>query len=311
MKRMIHGACLGLALVAMARAAEPAAPAGVDPQALAAVRRLAEHVQSARNFRFDVSLRVVSEMEGMRQEITATYAFAAERPNRLALRHVKGMAGNTVVSDGKKLFTYVGMINRYDEKDAPRSIEEFVSGTGAMAGNMLFIDNLLRADIQAGIMEGVLKATHAGRETLDGVECEHLKFVQEDFDWELWLTTGDKPMVVQVLSDMSKGIAPDDMAIPGTSGLRMTVLNRFSNWVVDAALPGDTFAFRPPAGARKVEGLFEMDEGPEEGLTNGPLLPHGGPTVVPPPAAVPPAGVTNNEPAATNAAGIPKEDKHE
>ena len=235
-----------------------------DPMVGKALMSLASHLQSARTFRCDVSFLINSEMEGMKQEISATYALAVEKPNRLALRYVRGMAGNNVICNGTNLLIHAVSLNRYQETEAPKSFEQFAQGVGPMSGNMLFADNLIREDIYASIMEGVIKVSYAGRDTVDGVECDHLKFTQEQFDWELWLTPGLKPVVVQVLNDLSKGLG--SMAGEGASpkGMRMTVLNRFSNWVVEGTLPVGTFEFIPPAGARKVDALFDSDdEGPD------------------------------------------------
>ena len=231
-----------------------------DPMVGKVLLALASNLQGAKHFRCDVSFLFNSETEGMKQEISTHYALAVERPNRLALRYLKGMPGNTVVCNGKTITTYAPSLNRYEEKEASKSFESFTQGVGPMSGNMLFVDNLLRDDIYAAIMDGVVKATYAGKDTVDGLDCVHVKFVQEQFDWELWVTPGLTPVVVQVLNDMSKamgGMAGDGAA---SRGMKMTVLNRFSNWVVDGAMPTNAFEFKPPAGARKVASLFEGED---------------------------------------------------
>lgn len=271
-------------------AAAPATTAAVaavvapapDPRVGKVLMALATHLQTAKRFRCDVSFVITSGMEGMKQEISATYALAAEKPNLLALRHLKGMSGNTVICNGKQLITYSAMLNRYEESEAPQSFEQLSQGVGPMSGNMLFVDNLLRDDVYAAIMDGVTKVSYLGKETLDGQECEHLKFIQDQFDWDLWVSTGLKPVVVQVLSDMTKGLASlSGEGIPD-KGMTMTVLNRFSSWQVDGALPAGTFEFKPPPGARKADTLFEGEEVEFPDMT---------------PAAVtgaPPAAVTTN-----------------
>lgn len=231
-----------------------------DPVVGKVLMALAAHYQSATQFRCEVSFQINSEMEGMRQEISAAYALAVAKPNRFALRHLRGMAGNTVVCNGKTLVAYAALLNKYEEREAPASLQIFSQGVGAMSGNMLFVDNLLTDDIYAAIMEGVLKASYAGRETLGGMDCDHLKFVQDQFEWDLWVTPGPKPLVIQVLSDMSRGLGVTGSEGPLPPGMKMTILNRFSNWVVDGDLPGSVFEFKPPPGARKAGSLFEMDE---------------------------------------------------
>jgi hypothetical protein len=231
-----------------------------DPMVGKSLMALGSTLQSAKQFRCQVMFRINSEMEGMKQEISASYALAAERPNRLSLRFLKGMTGNTVVCDGKKIITYAAMLNRYEEKEAPKTFEQFSQGLGPMSGNILFVDNLLRDDIYAAIMDGVVKATYSGRTTLDGLPCDHLKFEQDQFDWELWVTTGLKPVVVQVVYDMAKSFtAAGGEAVPA-KGMKMTVINRFSDWVLEGDMPAGTFEFTPPAGAHKAESLFEGED---------------------------------------------------
>ena len=231
-----------------------------DPMVGKSLMALGMVLQSSKHFRCQVTFLINSEMEGMKQEISASYALAVERPNRLALRFLKGMTGNTVVCDGKKVITYASALNRYEEKEAPRSFEQFTQGLGPMSGNILFVDNLLRDDIYAAIMDGVIKANYAGKVMVDGRECDHLKFEQDQFDWELWVTSGVKPVVIQVVYNMAKSFTvPGGEPVPA-KGMKMTVLNRFSDWVIDGVLPSDTFEFKPPSGAHKAESIFEGED---------------------------------------------------
>jgi hypothetical protein len=233
--------------------------AKVDPQAAKTLKAMAEFAQGLKGFKCEVILLMTSEMEGMKQEITTTYSFAMERPNKLALRYVRGMAGNTIVCDGKKMVTYAGMLKRYEERDAPRTLEDLFQMPGPMAGNMLFLDNLLRANVYAAIMDGVSTARYVGKDQVDGLECDHLMFTQADFDWELWVTTGAEPVVLKAQSDMSKGLSVGAEG-PEAKGMKMVMLNRLSGWQLNPDLPSDTFVFKPPEGARKTDSLFESDE---------------------------------------------------
>jgi hypothetical protein len=194
-------------------------------------------------------------------------------------------------------------MNRYAEQEAPATFEDLFEAAGPMAGNMLFLDNLLRNDVYAAIMEGVLEARYAGKEQVDGQECHHLKFVQEEFDWDLWVTTGPQPAVVKVWSDMTKGFAGANAETPGMKGMRMVVVNRFSGWKVGAETATNAFVFTPPAGARKADTLFgENEEEPPDLEENGEVFNLPGTTPGPMPAkaastGAPLAVVTNAAPA--------------
>jgi len=249
-----------------------AAAAVPDPQVGRVLMGMATYLQSAKSFKCMVSLQVNTEMEGMKQEISATYDLAAEKPNRLALRYVKGMTGNTVVCNGKKLYIYAMSLNRFEEREAPKLVEQLAEGVGPMAGNMLFVDNLLVNDIYASIMDGVASATYVGKERVEGVDCDHVRFVQDQFDWDMWVSVGPKPVVIQVVSDMAKSFSGMTGETSTPKGMKMIVLNRFSGWVVDGVLPSDTFEFVPPPGAHKTESLFEGDDEKDVDLSVPPVL---------------------------------------
>jgi hypothetical protein len=102
--------------------------------------------------------------------------------------------------------------------------------------------------------------SYLGKERLDGVECDHLKFIQEQFDWELWVSAGTKPVVVQVISDMTKSFSGMTGEMSPPKGMKMVVLNRFAGWEVDGVIPAEMFEFVPPPGARKTDMLFEGED---------------------------------------------------
>lgn len=242
------------------RAAVTTPAVAPDPRVGKVLMGLAACLQPAKSFKCTVALQVNTEMEGMKQEISAVYDLAAEKPNKLALRHIRGMTGNTVVCDGKKLYIHVQSLNRFEEREAPKLMEQLAGGVGPMAGNMLFVDNLLVDDIYAAIMDGVTSAAYVAQEQVGGIECDRVRFAQEQFDWELWVSTGPRPVVVQVVSDMAKSFSAMGGEMVPPKGMKMIVVNRFSGWGVGGELPAGTFEFVVPPGARKAESLFEGDE---------------------------------------------------
>lgn len=262
-----------MAMMTMAVSVAMAADPAIDPKAEAAVARVSETMQQAKRMSCTMTMDMLNEMEGMRQEITTTYSVAAERPAKFAMRYVKGLPTFTVISDGRKLSSYLAMMKRYAVTDAPKTYEELFQAVGALGANMMFVDNLMRDDVKAALMEGVKGASCTGTEMVDGKECEHLKFTQDEFDWELWVTTGKTALVVKVVTDMSKGMGKMEGGIPGMKAMKMTFINRFTDWSLNAELPAGTFEFKAPEGAVKTGALFgDAEEGqPEaEGLTGKP-----------------------------------------
>lgn len=246
------------ALMAMAAGA---ADSGVDPGVEKIVRKLADGMQQARTMSCTMTMVMRNEMEGMRQEITTTYAVAIERPAKIAIRRIKGMPTFTIVSDGSNVYAHLPMMNRYAVSEAPKTYEELFQLAGGMGATMMFVDNLLSDDVTAALLEGVGKATSGGKATVNGQECDLLRFEQNEFDWDMLVTGGATSVVLKVVTDMTKGMGAANEQMPGMRGMKMTVENLFEGWTVGGALPADAFEFKPPEGARKVGSLFEDEEG--------------------------------------------------
>jgi hypothetical protein len=101
-------------------------------------------------------------------------------------------------------------------------------------------------------------AKHIGRGVIDGVECEHLAFRDQDVDWQIWVEVGDRPIPRKyVITSKGVGAAP-----------QYTL--RIKEWKTDATIAADAFVFTPPAGATKValDALANVDEVPN-GVATG------------------------------------------
>ena len=87
---------------------------------------------------------------------------------------------------------------------------------------------------------------------IDGVECDHLAFRNQDTDWQLWIEVGSKPIPRKYV------ITSKDVAAAPQYTLRI------KDFRADVEHAGDAFAFKAPASAKKVEitALSGLDEVP-------------------------------------------------
>jgi len=101
-------------------------------------------------------------------------------------------------------------------------------------------------------MADVIDAKHIGRGVVDGIECEHLAFRNEDTDWQLWVEVGDNPIPRKfVITSKSVAAAPQYTLV-------------IKDWKTDVQADAATFTFKPPAGATEVglDALANLDEIP-------------------------------------------------
>jgi len=186
-------------------------------------------------------------------------SIAAEKPNRLAIRSTGGMMGSDIISDGEKMFTYISALKTYREQEAPAGYRELIRDPRmATGGGMgVFVLQLVAENPHDNVMEGVTSTEYVGKETLDGVDVYHLRFTQEQFDWEMWVRADGEPLLHQLSVDMSKGMGAMLGQGDQDRQMKITMVKRYEDWKLDEAVAPDTFAFKPPADAKPAGGFLE------------------------------------------------------
>jgi hypothetical protein len=76
---------------------------------------------------------------------------------------------------------------------------------------------------------------------IDGVEVHQLAFRGAEVDWQLWVTSGDRPLPVRYVITTK--------TIPG--GPQYTL--QLTNWNVTPQADPARFVFTPPSGARQLD----------------------------------------------------------
>ncbi len=241
----------------------------IDPKVEEVVRQLSDYYRGLKSLKVDIVVSLSVRAEGITQDSETTYRLAVEKPNKLSMRMGEGAVGGAIVSDGTKVYTHASAVNAYTVSDAPANLDP-LSEQGAL--DDLFVGCLIEEEPYGSIMEGVKGAKYLGVEEIDGARCHHLSFVQEEFDWELWVEDRPQPLMRKVISDMSRALS--EAGARGTEGTsaKATVTLSFKNWVTDRPLPADTFTFTPPEGARKVDSFAEVMPEEPEGEEVHPLL---------------------------------------
>lgn len=125
---------------------------------------------------------------------TARRTITAEKPNKLRVQTESGMMAANVISDGAKLVTHLPAMQTYTEAAAPASFDAMLQDLAASGGpGGLFILQLLASDPYAALIDGVTGSQYIAREQIDVRDVHHLRFTQQQFNWEMWMTQHATP----------------------------------------------------------------------------------------------------------------------
>jgi hypothetical protein len=94
----------------------------------------------------------------------------------------------------------------------------------------------------AAPLDKMQSAMNAGQDIIDGELCDHYAFRQGDFDWQIWISAGGKPLPRKlVITNRGDEARPQSVSLIA--------------WNLKPAFGDAVFRFTPPAGAKAIEML--------------------------------------------------------
>ena len=248
----------GASLVILTFAAAPSARAD-DPAKI--LKSMTDYLsgQTSLSASFDSDIEVITP-ELQKIQFSSSGQMKLSRPDKLRVRRTGGYADVEMVYDGRTMSLYGNNAKSFVQADLAGTVDEMIDRIQARSGVGMPGTDLLLSNAYDELMAATIEGKHVGMGVVDGVECEHLAFRTPDTDWQIWIETGAKPMPRKYVIT-SKTIA----------GAPQYTL-RMKDWKTDAISDPEAFAFKPPAGANKVDldsiAMAEFDELPP-GIPSG------------------------------------------
>jgi hypothetical protein len=228
-----------------ASAAAASNPAGtenpVDPAAIQALKKMGAHLQSLK--RFSVSIDLTGERvleDGQKLQHTAYAQLDVDRPHqiRAVMRSVR--TEREIFYDGKTVALYVPQQKYYSTVAFDGTIAALIGRLNERYGIEFPLGDLFIWGTPDAPVDQFESAMFAGQDYIGSDVTDHFAFRQKDIDWQLWMTTGDKPLPRKLVITRR-----DDDARPQSVSI--------IDWTLSPTFKDSVFSFRPPAGAKKIE----------------------------------------------------------
>jgi hypothetical protein len=243
---------LVLAVLAMSLAASSAhpqtppataAPAAspVDPASVQALKDMGAYLQTLKRFR--VSTEVSGERvlaDGQKLQHTATADLDVERPNKLRAVMHSARSERELVYDGKTVTLYSPAQKYYSTVEFVDTIGGLINRLEERYGVQLPLQDLFLWGTPAAPLDKIQSAMNAGQDFVGDDLCDHYAFRQDKIDWQIWITTGSKPLPRKVVIT-----SRTDEARPQSVSL--------IEWNLKPAFKDAVFHFTPPKGSSKIE----------------------------------------------------------
>jgi hypothetical protein len=217
--------------------------AKIDPKADAELHKMSDYLGSLNTFRVDTTTvdETKAGKNGQRVQQLADSKIAVRRPGELRLDRMGPNGRVTFRDDGKQLIVYNADKNIYATAPASGDIQQAADD----ARDQLQADapgiDLLAKDSYASLTDGVTEAHYVGLVPMGGgVMAHQLAVTKPDVTYQIWIKDGPEPLPLRYV------VTGKNMA----GSPQFTIELR--NWQPNAQVPASSFAFTPPAGAKKV-----------------------------------------------------------
>ena len=244
---------LALSLLAMALAAPSAiaqtTPAGtaapaasaVDPASVQALKDMGAFLQSLK--RFHVATEVTGERvlaDGQKLQHTATAKMDVERPNKIRATMQSARSERQIIFDGKTVTLYTPAQKYYSTVEFTETIGGLIGKLEARFGVEMPLSDLFLFGTPAAPLDKIESAMNAGQDFIDDDLCDHYAFRQGKIDWQIWITTGSKPLPRKVvITNRADEARPQSVSL--------------IDWNPKPTFKDSVFRFTPPKGATRIE----------------------------------------------------------
>ncbi len=231
----------------------------MDAKSTQIMKGVGEFYKNMKGFTQTMSTEMKISAADKQTALSSVFKVSFARPNKFYLNLESGKMCGQMVSDGKTVFLYTPVLNKYMSVPAPENLTRIFDTidyqiVGGGFSSMSLIESMCNAEPYKQIMADVIKVEHIGQEKIGANDCDHLRFTQKEFTWDMWVQQGKQPWIVQVTADMSKVLANKPGAPAGVSAL---LTCSYTNTQANVEPTADQLAFKKPEGAQEVKSFLE------------------------------------------------------
>ena len=231
-----------------AETATPTAPAVttqaanlLDPASIQALKDMGAHLQSLKRFQVSTDLtgeRVLAD--GQKLQHSASSDMDVVRPNQIRARMWSARSEREIIYDGKTATLFIPAQKAYSTVEFTGDLGSLVQKLEERYGVEIPLSDLFLWGTPAAPVDKIDSAMNAGQDFIDNDLCDHYAFRQGNYDWQIWITTGDKPLPRKlVITNRNDEARPQSVSM--------------IKWNLKPTFKDSVFKFVPPKGATAVE----------------------------------------------------------
>lgn len=233
---------------APAAPATPAAPA-IDPAAVQALQRMGTYLHGLQNFevRTKTERDMVLTDTGQKVQFGGDGLYRVRRPNAFYLESNTDRRQRRFYYDGATFTIFSPRMGVFAQRPAPAQISDMVDEMRDRYNIPVPLADLFYWGTES--VPNLQLASIIGFARVDGQVTDQYAFREGDYDWQVWIARGDRPLPVRVVITTRMDPAQPQYEVELT-------------WNTNPHFSAATFAFRPPSGVHEIQ-IAEAPEAPD------------------------------------------------
>jgi hypothetical protein len=230
------------------KVAPKAANVPVSPHALQILNRACEVLSSAKAFTYHAEINFDSVLPSdVKLQFAAEMDVALQRPDHLAISYASDLGAKRVWYDGKSVTVVDPAHMTYATAAAPDTIDGMFEQFAKEKNVSIPLEGFDFSHPCQRIRANLIHGTYVGVGDVDGVDCDHLAFLQKSAAWQIWIDHEKHPMARKiVITYNALPMAPQYSAV-------------LSHWNLEPKFPAGFFKPQIPKKAMRIK-FMELKE---------------------------------------------------
>jgi hypothetical protein len=219
----------------------PSSPV-IEATAKDLINKMGTFLNMAKQFSFHAEVMFDDHLpSGQKIQFAAAEDVSVRKPDHIYVDYQSDLGSKKFWYNGKNITLLSVSHNSYSTIDAPPNIEDAFDILMKEHGFTIPLGDFLFRDPHNALMKNVLAGIYAGPGDVNGVDCQHLAFVEKYIDWQIWIQDGNEPIPRKVvITYKTMPNSPQYIAM-------------LSDWKFKKSLPDSLFSADLPKDAKHID----------------------------------------------------------
>ena len=235
--------------------------AAADPKASDILKAVSEYLAQSESLRVNADIYYSMKTDDVEEEVTTVYTLDYTRPEHFLLHLENPDVEVLWVANESGLTTYISEFGQYIVREQTPNLVDLVARAGfsPIQPAATLLSEFLKDTPFKDELSDTESIFYEGKETIGDLEVHHLRFDNDQGPWDMWVETGDRPLVRRIRPNVSEIL--DELKAEGLAA-QFRIDMDFGDWALNASKIG-VYTFVPEPGATKVARFQPPEPEPE------------------------------------------------